>query len=117
MYFDVDAYFLSINEEKYLIFASTDKNKDILENYKELWDVIKKEISKIGSEEVKIFNLKDLVKIRFKSDDKVPLSKIINIPMYIITAKSVFEIDGMFYLKIYLHSCYVEYDTNRGSYV
>ena len=45
---DVDAYFLSVNEEKYLVFASTDKNKDILENYKELWDTIRKEISKIN---------------------------------------------------------------------
>ena len=28
---DVDAYFLSINEEKYLIFASTDKNRELWE--------------------------------------------------------------------------------------
>ena len=33
---DVDAYFLSANEQKYLVFASTDKNKDILKNYKEV---------------------------------------------------------------------------------
>ena len=33
---DVDAYFLSVNEDKYLAFASIDKNKDILENYKEV---------------------------------------------------------------------------------
>ena len=45
---DVDAYFLSINEKKYLVFASADKNKDILENYKELWDTIRKESSKIN---------------------------------------------------------------------
>ena len=56
------------------------------------------------------------MKIKFKSDDKVLLSKIINIPICTIIAKSVFEIDGMFYPKIYLHSCYLEYDTNRGSY-
>ena len=47
---DVDAYFLSINEEKYLVFASADKNKDILENYKELWDTIRKESSKINKQ-------------------------------------------------------------------
>ena len=28
---DVHACFLSVNEKKYLVFASTDKNKDILE--------------------------------------------------------------------------------------
>ena len=113
---DVDAYFLSINEEKYLIFASTDKNKDILENYKELWDTIKKKINKIDVE-IKIFDLKDLVKIKFESDDKAPLGKMINNPMYTIILKSVLKIIGMFYPKIYLHSCYFEYDNNKCTYV
>ena len=114
---DVDAYFLSINEEKYLIFASTDKNKDILANYKKLWDFVKREISKIN-EEIEIFDFKgDVMKIKFKSNDKVPLSKIINIPMCTKIVKSVFKVDCMFYPKTHLHSCYLEYDTNSGSYV
>ena len=113
---DVDAYFLSVNENKYIIFASADKNKDISENYKELWYTIRREISRI-SEEVKIFDLKDLVKIKFKSDDKVPLSKIINISARTIILESVFKIDGMFYPKIHLHSCYLEYDNNKCVYV
>ena len=33
---DVDAYFGCINENKYLIFTLTDKNREALENYKEL---------------------------------------------------------------------------------
>ena len=113
---DADAYFLSINKGKYLIFASTDKNKDFLENYKELWDTIGKEINKIN-EEVKIFELKDLVKIKLKSDDKVPLGKIINIPMCTIILKSVFKINNMHYPKIYIHSCYLEYDNNKCMYL
>ena len=36
------------NENKYLIFASTDKNKEALENYTELWDEIKDQIEVIG---------------------------------------------------------------------
>ena len=111
---DKDAYFLSVNED--LIFASTDKNKDTLENYKQLGDTIRKEISRIG-EEVKIFDLTDLVKIEFKSDDKAPLDKIINIHMCTIIIKSLFKIDGMFYPEIYLHSCYLEYDNNKCVYI
>ena len=64
-----------------------------------------------------MFDLKDLVNIRFKSDDKVPLSKIMNIPMCTIIIKSLFKIDGMFYQNIYLHSCYLEYDNNKCIYV
>ena len=43
---DVDAYFLSIIEEKYLTFASTDKNKDILENYKSFGILLKEKLVK-----------------------------------------------------------------------
>ena len=32
----VDAYFKSVNEDKYLVFAQTDKNKEMLKKYKEL---------------------------------------------------------------------------------
>ena len=38
---NVDGYIEESNEDKYFIFASTDKNKEILEKYKELWDEIK----------------------------------------------------------------------------
>ena len=113
---DVDAYFLSINEEKYLIFFPADKNKDILEKYKELWDTIGQEISRIG-EQIKISDTKDLVKIRFISDSKILFSKIINIPACTIILKSLFKIDGMFYPEIYLHSCYLKYNENNCVYV
>ena len=71
----------------------------MLENYKKLWYTVRKEISKIsGIEEVKIFDLKDLVKCRFKSDDKVPLSRIMNIPKCVIIIKYLFK---LFYLNNY----------------
>ena len=38
---NVDAYIEENKGNKYLIFALTDKNKEALENYKELWDEIK----------------------------------------------------------------------------
>ena len=57
---DVDAYFLSINEE-----MKKEINEDILENYKKLWDFVKREISKIN-EEIEIFDFKgDVMKIKF----------------------------------------------------
>ena len=35
---NVDAHIEKNNEDKYLVFALTDKNKEALENYTELWD-------------------------------------------------------------------------------
>ena len=37
--------------------------------------------------------------------------------MCTIILESVFKIDGMFYPKIYVHSCYLEYDKNKCIYV
>ena len=38
---NVDGYIEESYENNYLIFASTDKNKEALENCTELWDEIK----------------------------------------------------------------------------
>ena len=46
-----------------------------------------------------MFDLKDLVKIKFKSDDKLPLSKMINFPTCTIIIISVLKIDGIFIQK------------------
>ena len=43
----VDAYFERIDENKYLVFAITDKDREILENYKEIWTEMKDEIETI----------------------------------------------------------------------
>ena len=37
------------NENKYLSFASTDKNKNVLEKYTKLWDEIKYHIQTINA--------------------------------------------------------------------
>ena len=63
------------NENKYLIFASTDKNKEVLKKYTELWDEIKNQIETIsGSKPNKYW--RDFIKIRFESDDDLPLGEI-----------------------------------------
>ena len=49
---DLDVYFECSsteenNENKYLVFALTDKNKEVSENYTKLWDKTKNEIETI----------------------------------------------------------------------
>ena len=44
---DVDVYFSLADGEKYLVFALTDKNKEMLKDYKKLWDKVKEEIRTI----------------------------------------------------------------------
>ena len=78
MFNDADAYTEENNENNNLVFALTDKNKEALENYTELWDEIKNEIEAIrGIEPIKYE--KDFMKIKFELDDNLPLGKILNI--------------------------------------
>ena len=67
----------SIEEQdrsKYLVFDSTDENKEVLKKYTELWDGIKNEIETINSG-IKGEYGKDFVKIKFNTDDNLPLNK------------------------------------------
>ena len=52
---DVDAYIIEeSNEKKYLVFALTKNNKNVLANYRKLWNEIKNQIETItGGESIK----------------------------------------------------------------
>ena len=77
------------NEDKYLIFVTTDNNKEELKKYKKLLDESKNQIETInGGKPIK--HKIDFMKIRFESDDDLPLSKILCIPSMIIVARFVF---------------------------
>ena len=66
-------YIQEINENKYLVFDSTDENKELLKN-------IMMFLMKLGTKSKKISDNecdyeKDYIKIKFNSDDNLPLNK------------------------------------------
>ena len=102
---NVDGYITEeSNGDKYLIFASTNQNKKVLEKYTELWNEIKNQIETINGGKP-IEYKKDFMKIRFESDHDLPLGKILNIPSLIIATRSVFQEDNNYYPQVYLHEC------------
>ena len=90
---NLDAYIEKSGENRYLIFASTEKNKLMLENYTELWDEIKEQIELITGDKVTKYS-KDFMKIRFTTHDDLPLYKIINIPVCVVIVSSIFKEDN-----------------------
>ena len=48
---------------------------------------------------------KDLIKIRFNSDDKLPLNKMLKLHMLTVIVKSVFEENGKYYRQVFLDEC------------
>ena len=75
---EVDGYIEESNENKYLVFVSTDKNKEVLEKYTKLWDEIKYLIKTINGGEAGKYG-KDFMKIKFESDDDLSLGKILKL--------------------------------------
>ena len=91
-------------EKKYLAFASTDKNKKVLEKYTKLWDEIKHHIQTINVGKSGEYD-KDYMKIKFSSDDDLPLNQIVKLHMLTIIVRSVFKEDGKYYPQIFLNEC------------
>ena len=50
------------------------------------------------------------MRIRFDSNDDLPLNKILSIPILSIAVKSVFQNENKYYLQIHVHECEYEYE-------
>ena len=105
---DVDGQIQENDGIKYLVFASSCKNKEALKNYTKLWEETKRQIEVINNDEP-IKYRKDFMKIRFGSDDDLPLGKTFNVVDMITAVASVLETDDKYYPQIFLHECGYEY--------
>ena len=90
---------------KYLVFDSmelhsTDENKVLLKKYNDAFSGIRNKIKKISGNECD--NEKDYMKIKFNSDDDLPLKKQLKFHKMVITIRSVFEEDDKLYPQVFL---------------
>ena len=69
------AYIEEKSMNKYLVFDSKDENKDLLKKY-DVFNEIRNKIKEISSGEFEYE--KDHMKIKFNSDDNLPLNKPLN---------------------------------------
>ena len=97
---DVDVYIEEDDKNKYLSFASTDNNKEVLKKYIKFWDEVKYHIQTINVDEFSEYG-KDYMKIKFDSNDNLPLNKILKFSILTIIIRNVFEKDGKYYPQIF----------------
>ena len=100
---DVDRYIEQNDEIKYLVFASTGKNKEALKNYTKLWEETKRQIEVLNDDEPVKYK-KDFMKIEFESDNNLPLSKTFNTTDMIIAVASVLESKGKYLQFFYTNA-------------
>ena len=85
---------------KYLIFDSTDENKELLKKYNDVWSGIKDKIKEVSSREYDYE--KDYMKIKLNSDDDLPLNKPLKFHNMAIIIRCAFEENGKLYPQVFL---------------
>ena len=75
--------------------------KKVSDKYTKFWDEIKYHTQTINSGISGEYE-KDYTKIKFSSDDDLPLNKIVKLHNLTIIFRSVFEEDGKYYSQVFL---------------
>ena len=100
----LDGFIDEKESNKYFNITLTDGNNDVLIKYAEVWSGIKDQIKKINNDSVGEYD-KDYMKIKFDSDDNLPLNKVLKFHVLAIIIRNVFEKDGKCYPQVFLDDC------------
>ena len=76
------------------------KIKNYLKKYNDVFSGIRDKITEVNSNECDYE--KDYMKIKFNSDDDLPLNKSLKFCLMTIAIRSVFEENGKLYLQVFL---------------
>ena len=104
---EVGGYITEKNRNKYIIFASTYKHKELLTKYTELWEGINSLIGKINNKPGKYDE--KYMQIKFNSDDSLPLNKLLRLHNLTIVIRFVFQEDNKYYPQVFLDECLYEF--------
>ena len=100
-------HFEEKNENKYLFLDYVDEKKEVSKRYEEVWKSVKKDVETVnGGERVEYG--KDFWKIRFESNDELPMNKPIKLRLLKIIIRCVFSEGGKFHPQIFLDDALYE---------
>ena len=83
------------------------ENKEVSKKYEEVSDRIKKDIETINGGK-RVEYSKDFKKVKFESDDDLPMNKSVKLRLLTIIIRSVFSEDGKFYPELFLDDALYE---------
>ena len=86
---------------KYLAFDSTDKNTELFKKYSDVFNGIMSKIREIDDDDWLEY-AKDYIKIKFSSDDDLPLNKSIKFLLMTLTIRCVFKEGNELYPQVFL---------------
>ena len=104
---ELERYVEKYNCSKYLTIASKRNNNQVSIDYVKVWNGILEQIKKINDGLVNEWG-KDYKKIKFDSNDDIPLNKILKFRALTIVIGSVFDNEGKYYPQIFLDDALVD---------
>ena len=107
LYLHIDnasGYIKDDGTHKYLIFDSTDENKELLKRYDNVFNGLIDKIKKIDDDWLEY--TKDYTKIKFNSDDNLPVNKQLKFYQMTITIRCVFSEDNKIYPQVFLDGAF-----------
>ena len=105
--FIIDGFIEEKSGNKYLNINFTDSNNEMLKKYAEVWSGIKDQMEKRNNGKLEVYE-KYYMKIKFNSDDNLPLNKQLKFLSVTIIVRSAFEEDGKYYPQAFLDECLYE---------
>ena len=93
-------YIEEINEGKYLVFDVRDENKELSKRYDDVFNGLIDKIDKVDDDWLEY--AKDYMKIKFNSDDNLPLNKTLKFHTMTVTIRCVISEDNKLYPQVFL---------------
>ena len=97
---NTNGYIEEINGDKYFIFDVTYENKELLKKYGDVFNGIMGKIRETDDDWLEY--AEDYMKIRFNSDNNLPLNKTLKFYNITVTIRCVFKEDNKFYPQVFL---------------
>ena len=97
---NTSGYIEEINKDKYLVFDVRDENKELLKRYDDVFNGLIDKIKKIDDDWLEY--TKDYTKIKFNSDDNLPLNKPLKFYQMTVTIRCVFSEKNKLYPQVFL---------------
>ena len=94
------------DSNKYLVFDSTGENKELLKKYSDVFNGIMIKIREVDVDWLEYS--KQYMKIRFRSDDNLPLNKSLKLYDMTVTIRCVFSEDNELYPQVFLDDALYE---------
>ena len=106
------------SSDKYLVVATSVRNKDIISVLDMVWGLIENKINPNPNVNPNIIKIEDYDKFRFNSDIDLPLDTLIEFRLLVTNVSCVIEKDNEYYPEIYLDECLyvkdnVQYKMNK----